>query len=182
MSPMELDQTLRQAGAEREAERAAEEAPGAPGARTDETATIHESRWTSQSQGAAAAAPGAPVAPAPAPAPAPAQAPEKEDEEEEEEEEESALASAWETLTSLPTAGGRKSKELVMKGLNTAKEMMGWKGDVDPSSKDFNIGMAQSRKISPARVEAELAKCVCLCMNCHAKVHAGIITLAVVDT
>ena len=34
-----------------------------------------------------------------------------------------------------------------------------------------------SRSYSPDRVRKELAKCVCLCMNCHAKVHAGRVSI-----
>ncbi|HEU5116814.1 MAG TPA: hypothetical protein VFT74_09085 [Isosphaeraceae bacterium] len=44
---------------------------------------------------------------------------------------------------------------------------------VDPSSKEFEIGSAATTKKSLAAVKAELAKCVCLCANCHRKVHAG---------
>lgn len=50
---------------------------------------------------------------------------------------------------------------------------------LDSSEKDFNIGGAVNKRISPKKVRIELAKCVCLCANCHAKVHAGLIELAV---
>lgn len=43
---------------------------------------------------------------------------------------------------------------------------------LNPEEKDFNVGDALRRRLSSARVQAELAKCVCLCFNCHAKVHA----------
>lgn len=43
--------------------------------------------------------------------------------------------------------------------------------------KDFTIGEAQRRKLSPDRVRKELKKCICLCENCHRKVHAGILKL-----
>lgn len=46
-----------------------------------------------------------------------------------------------------------------------------------PETKEFNIGDAVSKKMGPERVSAELAKCVCLCANCHAKVHAGKLTI-----
>ncbi len=48
---------------------------------------------------------------------------------------------------------------------------------LDPSGKDFAIGDGRAKKIGPTRIAAELAKCACLCTNCHAKVHAGLLTL-----
>jgi hypothetical protein len=42
---------------------------------------------------------------------------------------------------------------------------------VDPSQKSFEISLASSFPVE--MVVDELAKCVCLCLNCHAKVHAG---------
>jgi hypothetical protein len=45
---------------------------------------------------------------------------------------------------------------------------------LDPEDKDFNIGDAVRRGISPKKTAKELSKCVCLCANCHAKVHAGV--------
>lgn len=48
----------------------------------------------------------------------------------------------------------------------------------EPGGKDFNIGDAcTGKKYSARRVAAELEKCVCVCLNCHAKLHAGIVTL-----
>jgi hypothetical protein len=49
---------------------------------------------------------------------------------------------------------------------------------LDPSKKDFNIGDARSNKLGFASVQEELEKCVCLCMNCHSKVHAGVLQLS----
>lgn len=46
---------------------------------------------------------------------------------------------------------------------------------LDPQSKDFSIGGRTS--ISIERLERELKKCVCLCENCHRKVHAGVLSL-----
>ena len=46
---------------------------------------------------------------------------------------------------------------------------------VNSDEKEFNIGDATSGKIGRKKVIEELSKCVCLCHNCHAKVHAGII-------
>ncbi len=48
---------------------------------------------------------------------------------------------------------------------------------LDPSKKELPIASSVSSCVSPKRIEAELAKCVCLCMNCHAKVHKGVIRL-----
>lgn len=43
---------------------------------------------------------------------------------------------------------------------------------VDPTEKAFVLGRGVSHH-SVAEVEQELTKCICLCMNCHAKYHAG---------
>jgi hypothetical protein len=48
---------------------------------------------------------------------------------------------------------------------------------VDPAQKEFEIGRALGIKIGIDKVIVELAKCVCLCGNCHSKVHAGILKL-----
>lgn len=45
----------------------------------------------------------------------------------------------------------------------------------DPAEKDFSAGDANKRCMSPERFRAELAKCDCVCKNCHAKIHAGLI-------
>ena len=44
------------------------------------------------------------------------------------------------------------------------------------SEKNFTVAHAQARRYSHRRVKEELAKCVCVCENCHRKIHAGIIT------
>ncbi len=44
------------------------------------------------------------------------------------------------------------------------------------ASKEFEIGTG-FYKVSRKTLIAELAKCVCLCANCHRKVHAGLIDL-----
>lgn len=43
---------------------------------------------------------------------------------------------------------------------------------LDPSQKDFSIAGSHNR--SWEKIKAELDKCICLCKNCHAEVHAGI--------
>lgn len=48
---------------------------------------------------------------------------------------------------------------------------------LDPAQKEFEIAAAVKRRLSLPRIAAELQKCVCLCMNCHAKLHAGLIEL-----
>lgn len=44
---------------------------------------------------------------------------------------------------------------------------------VDPKTKSFNIGTARSHTYSVEKVVAELKKCVCVCDNCHRKIHTG---------
>lgn len=41
---------------------------------------------------------------------------------------------------------------------------------LDPSQKDFSLGNANMR--SWATIQSELDKCVLLCQNCHATIHA----------
>ena len=48
---------------------------------------------------------------------------------------------------------------------------------LDPSQKDFTVSQAIGNGVGVEKVKAELAKCVCLCANCHSKVHAGILEL-----
>lgn len=44
---------------------------------------------------------------------------------------------------------------------------------LDPKEKDFHLGSnGNTRKWETVKIE--LDKCVCLCANCHAEVHAGI--------
>ena len=44
---------------------------------------------------------------------------------------------------------------------------------LDPASKEFDIAMAMNDEWTWEAVLAEIRKCVCLCANCHRKVHAG---------
>lgn len=48
---------------------------------------------------------------------------------------------------------------------------------LDPTKKDFSISVGKSRRMAPGKVSAELEKCICVCENCHRKIHAGLITL-----
>lgn len=45
----------------------------------------------------------------------------------------------------------------------------------DPTEKDFTI--SQHRNKSKENLLKEIEKCVCVCSNCHRKIHAGIINL-----
>lgn len=42
---------------------------------------------------------------------------------------------------------------------------------LDPSTKEYNIGTIRQSGYSRERVEAEIAKCIVLCANCHRKLH-----------
>lgn len=44
---------------------------------------------------------------------------------------------------------------------------------VDASLKQFEVSNAISSQFGLKRIEEELARCVCLCENCHRKLHAG---------
>ena len=45
----------------------------------------------------------------------------------------------------------------------------------NPNKKDFAIGDSLRMVYSLKKIEAELRKCVCVCRNCHAKIHAGLL-------
>ena len=47
---------------------------------------------------------------------------------------------------------------------------------IDPSSKSFSISR-RTLKTYAENIDSEISKCVVLCKNCHAKVHAGVLTL-----
>lgn len=46
---------------------------------------------------------------------------------------------------------------------------------VDPSTKLYNIAYMINNRQAEATILVELNKCVCLCNNCHRKVHANFI-------
>ena len=46
-----------------------------------------------------------------------------------------------------------------------------------PTEKKFSIYQAKNGNVSRAEMIQELEKCVCLCRNCHIKVHNGIQTI-----
>jgi transcription elongation factor Elf1 len=45
---------------------------------------------------------------------------------------------------------------------------------INPEQKEFNLRDARLGSLALERVAKELSKCVCLCENCHRKVHAGV--------
>ncbi len=48
---------------------------------------------------------------------------------------------------------------------------------LNPSLKEDNISNLYRLNSSIIRMKKELAKCKCLCFNCHAKLHAGLLTI-----
>ena len=48
---------------------------------------------------------------------------------------------------------------------------------IERTKKEFNISEAVRGSYTAKRMKAELSKCVCLCANCHMKLHAGLLTL-----
>lgn len=42
---------------------------------------------------------------------------------------------------------------------------------MNPATKLFGIGVLKTKTCSPTTLRDELAKCVCLCSNCHRKLH-----------
>jgi hypothetical protein len=47
---------------------------------------------------------------------------------------------------------------------------------VDPASKSFHVGHSHTSR-GIAAVEAEIAKCVVVCSNCHLRIHAGVLEI-----
>lgn len=45
---------------------------------------------------------------------------------------------------------------------------------IDPQEKSFSISDAVNKRRSVQSIVPEMVKCVCLCSNCHRKVHAGV--------
>lgn len=43
--------------------------------------------------------------------------------------------------------------------------------------KEYDVGSLMRGRHGVRLVERELAKCVCICANCHCKVHAGVVKL-----
>jgi hypothetical protein len=48
---------------------------------------------------------------------------------------------------------------------------------LDPSEKDFGFGSARGNPASWSKLVNELRKCVCVCRNCHAELHDGMIKI-----
>lgn len=49
---------------------------------------------------------------------------------------------------------------------------------IDSAEKDFALGTARYGGHGRVRVMREIAKCVCLCANCHTKLHANVISIS----
>jgi hypothetical protein len=48
---------------------------------------------------------------------------------------------------------------------------------VDPEEKDLAVSVAMQAQWSEERLLQEISKCVVLCVNCHSKLHAGLVEL-----
>ena len=46
---------------------------------------------------------------------------------------------------------------------------------LDPKTKEFNITLNRTR--AKSKILAEIKKCVCLCSNCHRKLHSGLLSI-----
>ena len=46
---------------------------------------------------------------------------------------------------------------------------------LDPKTKEFNITLKRTK--AKSTILAEVAKCVCLCSNCHRKLHSGLLDI-----
>ncbi len=46
---------------------------------------------------------------------------------------------------------------------------------LDPTTKDIDPANMVSQGWAKVRIDAELAKCICVCSNCHKKVHKGLL-------
>lgn len=68
-----------------------------------------------------------------------------------------------------------KGGKCVICGYNKCYEALHFH-HLDPTKKDFGISKSGNTFIWD-KLKEELDKCVCLCANCHAEVHAGIIEL-----
>lgn len=47
---------------------------------------------------------------------------------------------------------------------------------LNPAEKDLDVSSMVARRSRPALLK-ELAKCICVCSNCHRKIHAGLIVV-----
>lgn len=47
---------------------------------------------------------------------------------------------------------------------------------LNPTEKDLDVSSMVARRSRPALLK-ELAKCICVCSNCHRKIHAGLIVV-----
>lgn len=47
---------------------------------------------------------------------------------------------------------------------------------IDPTTKEFDVTLKRTK--AKSKILAEVAKCVCLCSNCHRKLHAGLLDIS----
>lgn len=52
---------------------------------------------------------------------------------------------------------------------------------LDPTEKEFDVSQLVSRTVTPARLIAEMQKCIIACSKCHKKIHKGCKLIAIKD-
>lgn len=50
---------------------------------------------------------------------------------------------------------------------------------LDPSKKEFSVSQSRGGRYSVEKILDETKKCICLCSNCHRKLHSGKLALPV---
>lgn len=48
---------------------------------------------------------------------------------------------------------------------------------INPSEKEYTVSRMILTRVGVSTVQRELDKCICVCANCHLKIHAGIVSL-----
>ena len=48
---------------------------------------------------------------------------------------------------------------------------------IHPERKEYNIAQMIAMAFPPERIKLETDKCVCVCANCHRRIHAGKVSL-----
>lgn len=78
----------------------------------------------------------------------------------------------------------KSTKELVIKSMGGKCVVCGYNKcsnalalhHTDPSSKEFSLGGLRAHARKWSIIAAELKKCILVCCNCHAEIHAGMIS------